>query len=148
MPVTKSAKQALRTAERRHQENLKLKSAYKQAVKQVKKAAVAGAEGISALISTAQSALDTAAKRKTIHPNKAARLKSRLAKRVVAEATALATPATEVKKVNTPKKVVGKTNAAKSAATKNAAAKAATQKEAAAKKVADKAEKKVAAKKA
>ena len=84
MPVTKSAKKALLVAHRRHEENLLQKASFKKAVKEVKKAADAGAEGIAELFSKAQSVLDKAAKNNTIHPNKAARLKSRLAKRLAA----------------------------------------------------------------
>lgn len=83
MPVTKSAKKALAVAHRRHAENLIHKESFKQAVKAVKKAVIAGSGEISKLFSTAQSTLDKAAKSKTIHPNKAARLKSRLAKKIV-----------------------------------------------------------------
>ena len=82
MPVTKSAKKALRTATRRHEENLLQKDAYKKAVKSVKKAVVAGSTELASLFSAAQSSLDKAAKNNTIHPNKAARLKSRLNKKM------------------------------------------------------------------
>lgn len=82
MPVTKSAKRALRVADRRHQENLRTKALYKKAVKAVRKAAESAASNAGELLSDAQRALDTAAKAKTIHRNKAARLKSRLAKKV------------------------------------------------------------------
>lgn len=84
MPVTKSAKKALRTATRRHAENLIHKANYKNAVKSVKKAAEENSPEVPALFSKAQSALDRAAKNNTIHPNKAARLKSRLNKKLVA----------------------------------------------------------------
>jgi small subunit ribosomal protein S20 len=94
MPVTKSARKALRVSERRHEENLLKKFVYKKAIKTVKKALEIGAEETATLFSQAQSALDKAAKSKSIHPNKAARLKSRLSKKV---AIAAATPAPAVK---------------------------------------------------
>jgi len=84
MPVTKSAAKALRVSHRRHAENLIHKEAFKRALKDARKAIVAGAKDVAALVSSAQSTLDKAAKAKTIHPNKAARLKSRLAKKQAA----------------------------------------------------------------
>lgn len=81
MPVTKSAKKALRVGARRKAENIITKGLYKQAVKLVKKAVAEGAGEVSELLSKAQSTLDKAAKSKTIHKNKASRLKSRLAKK-------------------------------------------------------------------
>ncbi len=116
MPVSPSAKKALRVAERRHLENLKIKSVYKKAVKSVKKAVEESAADVATLLSKAQSALDTAAKSKTIHPNKAARLKSRLAKRLATATTEA--PAAKAVKKDTPKKAAGKPAAKK--ATKKA----------------------------
>ena len=84
MPVTKSAKGAQRVSERRHQENLVVKTVYKKAVKVAKKAAAEGLAELDQLLSKAQSALDRAAKVNTIHANKASRLKSRMAKAAVA----------------------------------------------------------------
>lgn len=110
MPVTKSAKRALRVSVRRHQENLETKGAYKKAVKTVRKAVEAGTANLTELFSKAQSALDTAAKSKLIHPNKAARLKSRLAKHMAnTEATPAAKPA---KKASAAKKATPKKKAA------------------------------------
>jgi small subunit ribosomal protein S20 len=112
MPVTKSAKKALRTSIRRHEENLLQKDAFKKAIKGVKKA-VASAEGdLPSLLSTAQSTLDRAAKKHTIHPNKASRLKSRLAKKIATAATAVA-PAPKAKVAA--KKVIKKAPAKKAA---------------------------------
>jgi small subunit ribosomal protein S20 len=80
MPVTKSARKALRVATRRHEENLRQRSQYKKAVKAVKQAVESSTGKVGEIFSKAQSALDKAAKHNTIHPNKAARLKSRLSK--------------------------------------------------------------------
>jgi len=82
MPVTKSAKKALQTSHRRRAENILHKEEYKKAVKNVRKASVTEGTDTTALLSVAQSALDKAAKSKTIHPNKASRLKSRLARKI------------------------------------------------------------------
>lgn len=76
MPVIKSAKKKLRTDKRRTKVNRvyrrKLREALKEArVKKTKKS-----------VKTAYSALDKAAKKKIIHKNKAARLKSRLVRKV------------------------------------------------------------------
>lgn len=129
MPVTKSAKRALRVAHRRHAENLATKGAYKKALKATRQAVEAGAANVGELLQKAQSALDTAAKSKTMHRNKAARLKSRLAKRIAASGlTITVTP--KAKRV-APKAASKK--AAKPAA-KPAAAKKPVAKKAAAKK--------------
>ena len=74
MPILKSAIKKLSADRRREKENLKIKQAYKKALKQaqVKKSAKA--------ISAAFSLLDRAAKKKVIHKSKASRLKSRLAR--------------------------------------------------------------------
>jgi small subunit ribosomal protein S20 len=114
MPVTKSAKGAQIVSNRRHAENLIQRAAFRGAVKAVRKAVTAGSEDIAKLFSTAQSALDTAAKRKTIHPNKAARLKSRLAKKLAPAPVAEAKPK---------KAMVKKTTVAKKPTTKKAPAK-------------------------
>lgn len=103
MPVTKSAKKALRVGARRKAENLITKDLYKQAVKLVKKAVAEGAGEVSELLSKAQSTLDKASKSKTIHKNKASRLKSRLAKK--ASATA---PESAPKKKSSAKKAAPK----------------------------------------
>lgn len=75
MPILKSARKKLKADRRRSRENLKVKLGYKQAVK------IARAKPSAAALSKAFRALDRAAKTKVIHKNKAARLKSRLAKR-------------------------------------------------------------------
>lgn len=122
MPVTKSAKKALRTAERRHEENLIQRDTYKKAIKSVRKAVASGVGSINELFSAAQSTLDRAAKNNTIHKNKAARLKSRLAK---AAAVVSSTEVAPVVKKSTPKKTAAgkKTVAGKKAAAKKTAAK-------------------------
>jgi small subunit ribosomal protein S20 len=73
MPVTKSAKKALRRDRRRAVINQKTRQAYKEAVRMMRRQP--SAENLV----KAYSELDKAAKKKVIHKNKAARLKSRLA---------------------------------------------------------------------
>lgn len=74
MPVTQSAKKALRRDQRRKVVNERIRRRLKQALKQ------AQSNPSKKLLNQASSILDRAAKKKVIHPNKAARLKSRLAK--------------------------------------------------------------------
>ncbi len=79
MPITKSAKKALRQSLRRRARNLKKKEAYKRLVRDVRKAAAAGkTEGAKKLLPQLYRALDKAAKTNVIKKNKASRLKSRL----------------------------------------------------------------------
>lgn len=81
MPITRSAKKALRQSIRRKKINLKKKEEMKDIVKQVKKLNLAGKkdEAIK-LLSSAYRAIDKAAKRGVIKKNAASRKKSRLAK--------------------------------------------------------------------
>lgn len=73
MPITKSAAKALKQSHKKHAQNLKTKKNVKDAIK---------ATTDSKSLSKAQSAIDKAAKTNYIHKNKAARLKSRLAKKI------------------------------------------------------------------
>ncbi len=83
MPITKSAKKALRSAKRKKVNNDKRKSALKEAVKQYKKL-VADKKGDEAakFAPKLQQAIDKAAKVGLIKKNTAARKKSRLAKKL------------------------------------------------------------------
>lgn len=74
MPILKSAIKKLKADKRREKENLKVKQAYKKALKQAR------AKKSVKAVSAAFSVLDRAAKKKVIHKNKASRLKSRLAR--------------------------------------------------------------------
>ena len=94
MPVTSSAKKALRQEKRRTKVNALVKQRMKSAVK------IARETGTPVAISQAYSALDKAAKKKIIHANKAARLKSRLIKAVKRQAG----PKPKADKASTPKK--------------------------------------------
>ncbi len=74
MPVTKTAKRALRGSERKANINKSIITKLEIAMREAKKTKKAS------LVNTATSLADRAAKKKVIHKNKAARLKSQLAK--------------------------------------------------------------------
>ncbi len=79
MPITTSAKKALRSAARKRVMNLRRKDAVADVVKEMKKLALAGKKTEArALFPKAAQAIDKAAKRGVIKPNAAARKKSRL----------------------------------------------------------------------
>jgi len=77
MPVTKSAKKALKQGIRRGKENDKTRRAYKLAIKKFKK------EPVPKNLSWAYSKIDRAAKKNVIHKNKAARLKAQLPRLII-----------------------------------------------------------------
>ncbi len=80
MPITASAKKALRQTKRRNARNIIKKDAYKKAVRTARKfVAEKKVEDAVKLIPAAMKALDKAAKTHVIGRNKASRLKSRLA---------------------------------------------------------------------
>lgn len=86
MPITSSAKKALRQSKRRHARNLAKKEALKAALKKVQKlVAEKQMDAATAAIRDAYQKIDKAAKTKVIHKNTAARLKSRAAKLIVAK---------------------------------------------------------------
>lgn len=90
MPNVKSAEKRMRTAEKRAARNRTQRSRLRTAVKKARQAE--SAEEVTAAYREAKSLLDRAARKNLVHPNKAARLKSRLAKQARAqgaEATAL-----------------------------------------------------------
>lgn len=74
MPVTKSAKKALRVSLRKKSVNNRVRRQWKSAVKALRENPTA--QGLKKVFTE----LDRAAKRGVIHQNKAARLKSRLSK--------------------------------------------------------------------
>ena len=87
MPITKSAKKALRQSIRRRVRNLKKKEAYKKAVKETRDLALAGKiSEANSTLSAAYKALDKAAQTNVISKNTASRKKSRLAKFIRAHA--------------------------------------------------------------
>lgn len=83
MPITQSAKKALRQNVRRKKKNAARKDAYKKAVKEIKKLlASKDIKDIQAKLAATYQALDKAAKTGAIKKNKASRLKSRMAHRI------------------------------------------------------------------
>lgn len=79
MPITKSAKKAVKVTKRRTAENLITKFEIKNKVKGLRLVVLAKKGDVSAELAEAYRALDKAAKKNFIHKNKASRLKSRLA---------------------------------------------------------------------
>jgi small subunit ribosomal protein S20 len=80
MPITASAKKALRQAKTRRERNIVKKEAYKKAVTSYRKLIVGKKiEEAGKLLPTVFKSLDKAAKTNVITKNKASRLKSRLA---------------------------------------------------------------------
>ena len=83
MPITTSAKKALRQNKTRHARNVVRKENYKKAVVKFRKLVVAkSTDEAKKLLPTVYKALDKAAKVNVITKNKASRLKSRLTKMV------------------------------------------------------------------
>lgn len=80
MPISKSAKKALRQGRRRRLVNLKIKTAYKKAIKDFSKAQKSKEQ--AKLLSTVFSQIDKAAKKGIIHKNKAARLRSQMSLKI------------------------------------------------------------------
>jgi small subunit ribosomal protein S20 len=83
MPNTVSAKKRLRQSVVRRDRNRSIKSSVRTQVRKVRAAVAAGdAEKSATEFATAVKKLDQAAAKKVIHPNAAARTKSRLSKAV------------------------------------------------------------------
>lgn len=101
MPIINSAKKRVRTTRKATIRNSKTKRSLKSALKIFSKSPSAKTQG------SAQSQLDRAAKKGVIHKNKAARLKSRAAKK------AKSARIKPTKKAATPKKTAAKKPAAK-----------------------------------
>lgn len=76
MPIIKSAKKKLRQDKKRTARNLIYKRRYKEAIKKIKKSK----KPTKKEIEEAYSKIDKAVKKKVIHKNKVARLKSQVAK--------------------------------------------------------------------
>jgi small subunit ribosomal protein S20 len=83
MPITKSAKKALRQNKRRKNNNLKTSKKFKEAINQYKKAIEANdKDKANKILPLVYKNLDKAAKKNVIDKNKASRLKSRLSKKI------------------------------------------------------------------
>ena len=83
MPVTKSAQKRVRVSERRRLINKSIRNACKTSITKAEKLIFAGElESAQAAVAAAVSTLDRAAEKGVIHPNNAARRKSRLMKKL------------------------------------------------------------------
>jgi len=82
MPITSSAKKAVRVAKRKKVTNDRRAKAMKDAVKKIEKAAKADKAAAAKLLSEAFAAVDKAAKRGIIKKNTAGRKKARLSRLV------------------------------------------------------------------
>lgn len=80
MPITKSAKKAMRQNAGRRKKNARAKSDLKTVIKQYKKLAAADKKKALEYLSQVYKKLDKAAKTRLIKKNKANRTKSRLSK--------------------------------------------------------------------
>ena len=127
MPIIKSAKKRVKTAEKAAIRNSKTKRTLKTALKAFHKAVTAGEKTAVKLHGDVQSNIDKAAKKGLIHKNKAARQKAQDAK--AAKAASSAKPAAKA-----PAKKAAPKAAAKKAAPKKAVAKKPAAKKPAAKK--------------
>ncbi|MFH1504690.1 MAG: 30S ribosomal protein S20 [Candidatus Omnitrophota bacterium] len=79
MPQRRTAKKDLRQSAKGHRRNLLTKQKVKSAIKKLKRSVIStDSSPAKELLQKAYKALDQAAAKKTIHPNKAARKKSRL----------------------------------------------------------------------
>ncbi|OGD64076.1 30S ribosomal protein S20 [Candidatus Berkelbacteria bacterium RIFOXYA2_FULL_43_10] len=116
MPLTSSAKKALRVSIDRKTINDATRAKVKEALKGARLAISRGDKDVAEKISLAQRELDIAAKKNVIHRNRAARLKSRLVKKLAKSDIAPA-PAAKPKAEAKPK-VAKKTPAKKATAEK------------------------------
>jgi len=81
MPITKSAKKALRQSKRKREQNIRRKNKFRSLVKDFRKAVTEkNFDKAKELLPSVYQALDKATKSKTIKKNKASRTKSRLTK--------------------------------------------------------------------
>ena len=86
MPITASAKKALRQSAKRKKQNLKKKEAYKDVAKNIRNFVGAGnMKDAEKLLAELFKTVDKAAKTNAIKKNKASRIKSRLSKLVGAK---------------------------------------------------------------
>jgi len=99
MANTKSAIKRIRTSQKRQERNVAVKSSTRTFVKKARQAVAADPGTAKDDIIAAISALDRAARKGIVHPNNAARRKSRLMKRFHAAEAELASAATEAKAV-------------------------------------------------
>jgi small subunit ribosomal protein S20 len=91
MPNNRNAAKAMRQSNKRRLRNRAARTSLRTVIRKVDEATATGdAAAAAAALKAAAKKLDQAAAKKFIHRNKAARLKSRLSARVIAQASALA----------------------------------------------------------
>lgn len=135
MPIIKSAKKRVRTAEKAAIRNSKTKRSLKSAVKAFHKAITGGDKKATVEAhGKAQSTLDKAGKKNVMHKNKIARKKSQLAKAAKTAAGVTKEAPKTAKKAAPKAKAAAKPAVKKAVAAKPAAKKAVAKKPAAAKK--------------
>jgi small subunit ribosomal protein S20 len=120
MPIIKSAKKRVKTAEKAAIRNAKTKRSFRTAVKDFRLAVAGGEKKLGDSHAKAQSEIDKAVKKGILHKNKAARQKAQLAK---AAKAAGATVTGTTKKAPVAKKPAAKKLVAKKPAAKKAPAK-------------------------
>jgi small subunit ribosomal protein S20 len=126
MPIIKSAKKRVKTADKATIRNVKVKRSMREALKAFAKALQSGkADEIAKTERAAFSAIDQAAKKAVIHKNKAARQKAQVSARAKASG-AKPVKKTVAKKPAAKKPVTKKTPAKKSAVKKSVSAKKTT----------------------
>ncbi len=126
MPIIKSAKKRVKTAEKAAIRNSKTKRTLKTALKAFHKAVTAGEKTAVKLHGDVQSNIDKAAKKGLIHKNKAARQKAQAAKAAKAAGTGKSVAKAPAKKAAP--KTAAKKAAPKKPAAKKPAAKKTTKK--------------------
>lgn len=122
MPIIKSAKKRVRTTRKATIRNVKTKRNLKTALKAFHAAVTGSSKTAGKAHSSAQSALDKAAKKGVIHKNKAARKKRQLAAAAKASGSRLTSTKAKATKPGA-KKPTAKTAATKKPAAKKPAAK-------------------------
>ncbi|HSX32982.1 MAG TPA: 30S ribosomal protein S20 [Candidatus Saccharimonadales bacterium] len=122
MPIIKSAKKRVKTAQKAAVRNSKSKRSLKEALKVFHKAVSSGSKDVKKAESSAASALDKAVKKGLLHKNKVARKKRQLARASKPAATSTAKAKPAAKKATTKaapaKKTVSKKPAVKKTAKK------------------------------
>ena len=121
MPIIKSAKKRVKTANKAATRNSKTKRTLKTALKSFHAAVTGKSKDAGSKHSKAQSAIDKTAKKGLLHKNKAARLKkqaSAKAKAAGVKPTARVRATAPAKKAAAPKKTVAKKAVAKKPAAK------------------------------
>jgi|SRR5579872_6302271 len=121
MANTKSAIKRIKTSEKRHQRNVAVKSATRTFIRKARQTIASAPGEAQAEVTAAISALDRAARKGIIHPNNAARRKSRLIKRLNAAAAALTAAPVETEEAAAPKTRRRTATKAKATQTKKAA---------------------------